>query len=126
MVEHGKPSALDRTGRPLRVTWRKDVGSITVSVEGEIDLYTSALLDAALQDVEQLTTQGDRFVVDLAQVAFLGAAGLHVLVGSQQRCSQRNVAFLVVAAHRTVTRPIHLTGLAGQLCLVSRPPTGSG
>jgi anti-sigma B factor antagonist len=126
MTEFGELPTLDHTGSLMRVTRRKDVGNVTVFVEGDIGLLTRGKLDSELQGAERLATEGDRLVLDLGGVSFLGAVGLHVLLGSERRCADRGVRFLVVAKHRVVTRPIQLAGLAGRLHLVSRPPTGAG
>ncbi|WP_194820217.1 STAS domain-containing protein [Nocardia sp. XZ_19_385] len=82
-----------------------------VHVAGDLDLRTAGGFDAGLQQTEALTVPGARMLLNLREVGFLGVAGLNVHDTAYQRCARKHVRLSVLAAHRTVTRPISLAGL---------------
>lgn len=141
---------VDAGRRPLRDPDNEDRGALTVAptqprhglirvrIIGEIDMLTAGhlgdLLDAAVSSVGDdrdagRDTSGETpaVVCDLAGVTFLGAAGLDIFVAAHRGALARDVRLLLVAAHRTVVRPIRLTALDRYLTLtVSHPGLGRG
>jgi anti-anti-sigma factor len=80
-----------------------------VSVRGEVDMLTSALLgDRLLTHV--LDTVG-HVIVDLTRVGFFAAAGLTVLVNARQAAVAAGITFCLVASTRAVLLPLTITGL---------------
>ncbi len=108
------PSADPDPGRLLSVTAvpGERPGRVVVEVTGEVDEYTAPLLQLCLDS--QAAQPGLReLVVDLAQVTFLGAAGVTVLEQAHGRCRVRGVRLVLrCAGRRRVLRPLQLTGLA--------------
>ena len=90
-----------------------DESTVVVRVVGEIDMSTTPdLLDRALPAAE---SGPPGVVVDLSAVAFMGAAGLHVLEELQARLRRRGGELAVVAPGGIALRVIEITGMAGPL-----------
>jgi anti-sigma B factor antagonist len=72
-----------------------DARGVTVAARGEIDIATVQLLDAGIQ--HGLRKKPDQLAVDLADVSFFGAAGLHALLAARRQ-AQVQAAQLVLSA----------------------------
>ncbi len=125
------PGAVPEPGRLLAVTAIRGEpsGRVVVQVVGAVDAYTAPLLQLCLES--QADQRGLReLVVDLAQVTFLGAAGVTVLVQAHRRCRTRDARLVLrCAGRRRVLRPLQLTGLAGLVVIDrddSRPLSREG
>jgi anti-sigma B factor antagonist len=101
---------------PLRIdTFGRD-GSLVLALEGDLDITTSHLLDAALEQAR--ATDAVRIVVDLLAVSFMDSTGLHVLIkharedGSRQRIR-------VTKGSAQVERLFELSGTRPYLLFVS-------
>jgi anti-sigma B factor antagonist len=115
------------TGRAPFAVDRKigvDCTRIVVKVSGDVDLCTAPVLAEALT-LAVLDTKSrsgiSEIVVDLRRVAFLGAAGLSVLVDASDRCVRDEIGFHVAADHTPVTRPITTLRLDHALGLCPHP-----
>jgi anti-sigma B factor antagonist len=94
-----------RAGGPLSVTVTRPAAETTlISVVGEVDMATVALLRPALEPGPVMTR---RVVVDLSRVEFLSATALEEL----HRAARRLQVDLVVATHQ-VLRTLEATGAA--------------
>lgn len=93
---------------PLRVTARHRRQSLTLQVEGEVDVLTAPNLREALE--RAVDERPQLLVVDLSAVGFLGCAGLSVLVAAHQRAGWRT-CLRMVATEQVTVRPLRLTGL---------------
>lgn len=83
-------------------------GDITVLlVDGEIDLATAGILDAAVADAT--ATSSHAVIIDLTGVDFMGSAGLRILAQTHERLAP--TTFVVVADRPATRRPIEVTGL---------------
>jgi anti-anti-sigma factor len=103
-------------GVQLRVQTTRTAGVATVHLAGEVDLATIDLLRTVLQATTH-AVQPRRINVDLAQVTFMDAAGLGVLVRAQRHTRQLGADLVVCNAHGIVRRVVDLTGLAGRFGL---------
>src|SRR5215213_11728179 len=99
-------------------------GRVVVEVSGEIDQFTAPLLDACLQT--QSGRRGVReLVVDMEDVAYLGAAGISVLTEAGARCRRHGARLLVRCNGRpSVVRPLRLCGLMPLLGLDASDASG--
>jgi anti-anti-sigma factor len=110
-------------------------GLVLVRVIGEVDMLTarhlSDVLDGALatvaadRDTGQDATPADEapsVVCDLGGVTFLGASGLDVFATAHETARARRVRLVLVAGHRTVVRPLHLTALDRQMTITATHP----
>ena len=88
-------------------------GRSIVHVSGELDVYTAARLRDSLAG---LISGGARhIVVDLADLSFMGASGLGVLVGAWKRMQRDDGKLLVRSAPPSVQKIIEITGLEATL-----------
>ena len=84
-----------------------------VHVSGELDAYTAARLRDSLAG---LISAGSRhIVVDLADVSFMGASGLGVLVGAGKRLRRDDGRLLLRSAPPSARKMIEITGLDATL-----------
>ncbi|WP_439658736.1 STAS domain-containing protein [Lentzea sp. HUAS TT2] len=95
----------------LTVTARTTAsGPIVVTVRGELEGTTSALLR---DRVNESLVRTRHLVLDLGGVSFLCAAGLTALVEIGQRALAGGTGLCVVARTRQVRMPLMITGLTG-------------
>ncbi len=116
----------------LRLEYRLDSGVALVTVTGEIDISTSALLREYLLRV--ITDEPHRsLVVNLAEVSFIDSTGTGVLVGVWHRVRATNVSLALAAPSRQARGILDITGLAKVLPVYDteaeavqacRPPAG--
>ena len=87
-------------------------GRVVVEVVGELDTYTTPLLEICLHS--RAAQPGLRaLVVDLSRVTFLGASAMAVLAEVSRRCGLRGARLVVLSgSRRAVRRPLELAGLA--------------
>lgn len=97
------------TGAELDVTVRKVDGTAVVAVAGEIDVYTSPLLQERL--VEVLRDGFPSIVLDLSAVTFLDSTGLGVLITALKRCRSADGDLVLVTAQPNVLKVLEITGL---------------
>jgi anti-sigma B factor antagonist len=108
LVPRTRASSVDRlVTTAVRWTGR----TVLVQVTGEVDIVTAPHVDDVMSEV--LREAPRMVVVDLSGVAFLGVAGLSVLVDADQRTEAGTLR--IVATGRPVLRILHLTGLASRL-----------
>ncbi|WP_189256163.1 STAS domain-containing protein [Lentzea flava] len=101
---------------PLLTVRAADVtGAVVVSVEGEIDVDTAdVVLDALRLGFE---SGPPAVVADLTEVSFFGSTGISTLITAHELADEHCKDFHVVAPHRTVKRPLQVTGVADVLSL---------
>ena len=85
--------------------------AVVVSVRGELDLATVPLLRERLEDVHKRPALPSPLVVDLSAVAFIGSAGLALLVELNNQCTERGILLALVASGTVVPRAIQVTAL---------------
>lgn len=96
----------------VAVSVRRDAGVVILAVTGEIDALTAPEVGTSARSA--LAEQPAVLVFDLTEVAFLGSAGLSMLLATHNRAVPPTEV-RVVAATRTTRRPIELTGLDREL-----------
>jgi anti-sigma B factor antagonist len=107
--EKAPPPEEPMTGAELDVTVRKVDGTAVVAVAGEIDVYTSPLLQERL--VEVLRDGFPSIVLDLSAVTFLDSTGLGVLITGLKRCRSAEGDLVLVTAQPNVLKVLEITGL---------------
>ena len=94
-------------------TWADTVA--IVSANGDVDLLTAPQLrDAVMAALEQRPTG---LIIDFSEVAFLGSAGMEVLIDTH-RGLPPSVRLAVVADGPVTSRPLQIVGLADTLDVV--------
>jgi anti-anti-sigma factor len=91
-------------------------GSTTVvRVVGELDLSNAPTLRAELWRTIQANSSASSVVVDLAEVTFLGVAGLAVLAEGSRLAGESGTTVLLARPSKPVRRLIEITGLEAVL-----------
>jgi anti-sigma B factor antagonist len=102
------------TSEPLQISQLRNgdpVGTVAITLSGELDLASAEQLDAAIRDAE--VTDIGWIVVDLSDVSFIDSTGLSVLLNAKKRSDGR---FSCIPSNRdAVTRLLELTGTVEML-----------
>jgi anti-anti-sigma factor len=101
---------------PLRIDTAERDGSLVLTVQGELDILTSPLLDEALARAR--ATDAQRIVVDLLKISFIDSTGLHVLIRHAQAENGRARVRLTKGSPQT-HRLFELSGALDYLPFVS-------
>jgi anti-sigma B factor antagonist len=81
----------------------------TVTLEGEVDVYTAPRLK---EELVALIQGGCTFlIVDLEKVAFIDSSGLGVLVSALRRARERDGAVRIVCTREGILKIFRITGL---------------
>ncbi len=94
-------------------------GHIVVVLSGELDITTASAMRDALADAARRAVTG--VIVDLAEVTFLNAAGLGVLVGAHSRARHLPDGLRLAAVPPHALRLLKLTGLDRHLAAYPAP-----
>jgi anti-sigma B factor antagonist len=98
---------------PFACTWGSEgVDGGWVHVAGDLDLATAPRLNEALRNLEHETRL---IVVDLREITFLDAAGLHVIVDASIGARRDGRRLLLVGPSVPVQRVFALTGTSDQV-----------
>lgn len=116
-------SSPPRSDGAFSVRSRRLPEGILLALRGELDLATVPVLEDALQNAER---SHDLVVVDLRDLTFLDSAGLHVLIGAEQRARRSGARLVLVQGPPQVRRLLELTGAIEQLHVVTDPTSELG
>jgi anti-sigma B factor antagonist len=108
---------LNTPGELFRVSTSVSGDSVVVAAIGDIDAVTvpelSTALLAAIEDIP-----GQRVVLDLSEVSFLGSHGLAMLVDIATRARHVGRPLRLVVDHQhPVIRPLEITGIDNSFTL---------
>lgn len=101
---------------PLTIEIRPDAASVTLLLDGELDLASVGTLRACL---DQLDSQYAEIHVDLAGLEFLDSTGLAALVVTQQHLGERGGRLLVRNPQGHVRRVLEVSGVDRVLSVTS-------
>jgi len=76
-------------------------------LSGEIDIATSPILEGWLRTAE--SNGNTAIVVDLEQVTFMDASGIHAFIGAAERARRSRRTFAIVRAPAVVQRVLQIT-----------------
>jgi anti-sigma B factor antagonist len=93
----------------LDVMIERSAGECVVTVNGEVDVYTSPTLRERL--VEAMDDGCGRLVVSLDGVGFIDSSGLGVLVGCLRRVKERDGELVLVCSREQILKVFRITGL---------------
>lgn len=93
----------------LNITTERDGDVCLISVQGEIDVYTSSTLkDAIISAIEQGCIN---LIVDIDAVGFIDSSGLGVLVSGLRRVKENSGSMRIVCTKENVLKIFRITGL---------------
>jgi anti-anti-sigma factor len=111
----GSTTSQVQGGSPLSVQVSTDTPRSEARLRGALDTTTSGQLVAL---VDQLIADGHRdLVLDLAEVDFMGAAGLRVLVGADDALRAAGGGLVLRNVPRIVRRILEITELDRTIAL---------
>lgn len=90
----------------LLVKVEHDTEASVLVLYGELDIASAPRLDQALIEAE---SRERRIVVDLSGLQFMDSAGLHALLGANERCSRNGCSLSLLRGPRQVHRVFELT-----------------
>ncbi len=105
------------SGSVLRVSVRRNGGTATLRLVGELDLSSAGLLRGRLRDLlePQRPDPVDALVVDLSQLLFLDVTGLSVLLDAERRLRARGGSVVLTGVRPIVRRVLQLLDLQHRL-----------
>lgn len=84
-------------------------GTVLLRVAGEVDMLSSPALRESIATA--LRQDGQRLVLDLDGVEFLGTSGLAALVEARASAQERDTELWLACSRRQVLRPLRIAGL---------------
>jgi anti-sigma B factor antagonist len=84
-------------------------GTVLLRVAGEVDMLSSPTLRESIASA--LRQDGQRLVLDLDGVEFLGTSGLAALVEARASAQERDTELWLACSRRQVLRPLRIAGL---------------
>jgi anti-sigma B factor antagonist len=97
----------------LRIDVRHEADRVILSLEGELDMATTELLQQALEGVD--VDRETMVVLDLQQLQFIDSTGLRSVLSLLERCREREQEFAVTPGSQQVQRLLSVTGVAEHL-----------
>jgi anti-anti-sigma factor len=102
----------------LQISVARQPGGTVMAVAGELDLASTGELEARLSQRD--VADGD-LVMDLSELSFIDASGLHALVTAHRGALQRGHRFSVARTSPPLERLLALTGARDLLGLTDVP-----
>jgi anti-anti-sigma factor len=104
-------------GRLLQVSAERDQKAQTLSLAGELDVSTSAIL---IEEFARAVGQRpSRIDVDLGKLTYIDSVGLSVLVTAHYQCRDAQIVLEFRRPNIFIKRVLEVTGLAEVLSLAS-------
>ena len=92
---------------PLDITKHESPGTVTLALEGELDLSTAPLLDNAIGSVAASVS----VVLDLNELSFMDSSGMKVLLEIAQDFAAEERTLTIQRSRGEVKRLMEITGL---------------
>jgi anti-sigma B factor antagonist len=104
-------STSTNAGTLLTVQRRRRGPAVIVQLTGEVDMNSAHAMRQALTAALADATPPHPIVVNLTDVGFFSSSGLAELTVAHQRAADQRTPLRVVAANRTVLRPLEVAGM---------------
>jgi len=103
----------------LRIDSRNDQGRIVISLDGELDMASAPLLQAALESAE--ADLASALVLDLQHLRFMDSTGLRVILSARERFCSNGRELALTESSSQVQRLLAVSGVGERLRVVSTP-----
>lgn len=100
---------MHQTTSRVRLLSRTTGGHTVLTVNGELDIATTAALRDRIVGALKATT--GPVIIDLSGVSFCDATGLALLVGARRRARLSGCTVVLAGPDRTVSKLLRITGL---------------
>jgi len=104
---------MDARGQQLEIRVREGGGRARLSLRGELDVATAAVLSEHLSAINH--SGATELTVDLAELSYVDAAGLSPLVVEQQRATASGMTLRIESPTAFVRDLLTVTGLIDYL-----------
>jgi anti-sigma B factor antagonist len=101
----------------LRIDSQLEGDRVVVRLDGELDMASAPLLQAALERTEMHTTSA--LVLDVDELRFMDSTGLRIILWARERCRGRDQKFALTAGSSQVQRLLSVSGVAEQLPIIA-------
>lgn len=105
------------TATPFSAMACPEGDSVCIAAAGEIDLATAPKWKAVMLAAVEQPTPPREVRIDLAEVTFMDATGIGVLISGRETARSRGVGFTVENPQGVVLRVFEILGLTGTLSL---------
>jgi anti-sigma B factor antagonist len=93
----------------LDIRSEQDGTACTITLEGEVDVYTAPRLKEEL--VSLIQGGCSHVIIDLERVSFIDSSGLGVLVSALRRAREKDGAVRIVCKRESILKIFRITGL---------------
>jgi anti-sigma B factor antagonist len=107
------------TAQQLRVDARSEQDRVVIRLEGELDLASAPLLQAALEEAE--TDAASTLVLDLRQLRFMDSTGLRIILWARERWRSRGQELALTVGSSQVQRLLAVSGVGEHLRVIATP-----
>lgn len=94
---------------PLRISEERDGETLTIAVEGELDITSAPGLDAAIERAED--SDAARIILDLSMIRFIDSTGLRALLVAGRRSAEKGSRLGMRLGSGEVARMMKLTAI---------------
>jgi anti-anti-sigma factor len=101
----------------LLIGVRHDKGTAVLSLRGELDLASAALLQTEIESSE--IASASMLVLDLEELTFIDSTGLRVLLSAYEHAQQRGQEFALTQGSPQVQRLLSITGVGEHLRIIA-------
>jgi len=99
----------------MTITKNVDNNTITLSIEGWLDVETTQMLSAYMKDLET----SDNLVFDFAKLEYISSSGVREVVSAYRRQKEVNGDFCVIHANEDVMDVFSMTGIDKKISITS-------
>ncbi len=97
----------------LQIGVRQEGERVIVTLDGELDMANSPLLQTSMQSDELGSAK--TVVLDLQGLTFLDSTGLRIILAAREQCWRRGQEFAVTPGSQQVQRLLSVTGVGEHL-----------
>jgi anti-sigma B factor antagonist len=102
----------------LRVDSRREKDRVVISLDGELDMASAPLLQAALEDAEDTAPA---LVLDLRELRFMDSTGLRIILWARERLRERGQELALTVGSNQVQRLLSVSGVGEHLRVIATP-----
>jgi anti-sigma B factor antagonist len=103
----------------LKIQSREQKDRVVISLDGELDMASAPLLQAALETAED--AQSSTLVLDLGRLKFMDSTGLRTILWARERWEGRGQEMALTVGSSQVQRLLTVSGVGDQLRVVATP-----
>jgi len=103
----------------LRIDSRSEHGRLVLRLDGELDMASAPLLQAALKSAE--AESHDSLVLDLERLRFMDSTGLRIILWARTLWHSHGQELALTAGSSQVQRLLAVSGVADRVRVIATP-----